>query len=383
MWMLEMPDRVLSTHDAHDDVLYNHYNFLGAGSHFPISVMHKHLARNLPGLIPGVQNEVHAVMGDVFGVDTDEWKELNLWDAWLGLVPRVTNRILVGEPTCRDDKFLGYLVKFADQVVTNSFVLNMFPKILHGIVGRLVCLPNWWYWRKAANIVLPRIRERLDGLMRNDAGLEGHQTWKPDEDFITWLIRQALIEGQASELDPDMISKRLLPIEFAAIHTTVITGHFLLLDLLTSDPALGYLDAIREETSRVYTEEGRQWTKEGLSRLYKTDSAIRESQRRSNFATSLTKRKVVAPNGVTNRREGWTAPYGAFLSLNLAGVQHDKDIYESPNEYDAFRFSRVRMEYGDRPAEEKDPDEALRVAKLGMVTTSDSHLAFGHGRHAW
>jgi cytochrome P450 len=218
--------------------------------------------------------------------------------------------------------------------------------------------------------------------MRNDAGLEGHQTWKPDEDFITWLIRQALIEGQASELDPDMISKRLLPIEFAAIHTTVITGHFLLLDLLTSDPALGYLDAIREETSRVYTEEGRQWTKEGLSRLYKTDSAIRESQRRSNFATSLTKRKVVAPNGVTNRREGWTAPYGAFLSLNLAGVQHDKDIYESPNEYDAFRFSRVRMEYGDRPAEEKDPDEALRVAKLGMVTTRDSHLAFGHGRHA-
>jgi cytochrome P450 len=289
----------------------------------------------------------------------------------------------VGEPTCRDDKFLGYLVKFADQVVTNSFVLNMFPKILHGIVGRLVCLPNWWYWRKAANIVLPKIRERLDGLLRKDAGAEDQENWKADEDFITWLIRQATIEGNVSELDPEMISKRLLPIEFAAIHTTVITGHFLLIDLLTSDPTLGYLDAIREETSRVYKEEGSRWTKEGLARLYKTDSAIRESQRRSNFATSLTKRKVVAPTGVTNRTEGWTAPYGAFLSLSLAGVQHDKDIYENPNEYDAFRFSRVRMEYLDRPAEEKDPEEALRVAKLGMVTTSDSHLAFGHGRHAW
>jgi cytochrome P450 len=383
MWLLEMPDRILSTHDAHDDVLYNYYNFLGVGSHFPISVMHKHLARNLVGLIPKVQDEVHGVIDDVFGLDTEEWKELNLWDAWLGIVPRITNRILVGAPTCRDPAFLGSLVKFADTVVTNSFILNMFPKILHPIVGRAVCLPNWRYWRRAADIVLPVIRKKLEDMMRKHNGEEGYEGWEPEEDFITWLIRQAMIDGKAAELDPETISKRLLPIEFAAIHTTVITGHFLLIDLLTSDPSLGYLEAIREETSRVFAEEGGRWTKEGLSRLYRTDSAIRESQRLSNFATSLTKRKVVAPNGVTNQAEGWTAPFGAFLSLNLAGVQHDGDIYEDPYTYDAFRFSKVRMEYIERPAEKKDPEEGLRVAKLGMVTTSDSHLAFGHGRHAW
>lgn len=381
MWLLEQPDKVLSTHDAHDDVLYNYYNFLGTDSHFPISVMHKHLARNLIGLIPGVQEEVHAVLDDVFGTDTGEWTELNLWDAWLGIVPRVTNRILVGAPTCRDQTFLGSLVKFADTVVTNSFILNMFPKILHPIVGRAVCLPNWKHWRRAANVVLPVIRKRLDDMMRKDRGDEGYEDWEPEESFITWLIRQALVEEKTAELDPEMISKRLLPVEFAAIHTTVITGHFLLIDLLTSDSSV--LEAIREETSRVLGEEGGRWTKEGLSRLFRTDSAIRESQRLSNFATSLTKRKVVAPDGVTNQAEGWTAPYGAFLSLNLAGVHHDGDIYDRPLEYDAFRYSRVRMEYNDRPAEKKEPEEALKVAKLGMVTTSDSHLAFGHGRHAW
>lgn len=383
MWLLEMPDRVVSTLEAHDDVLFNKYNFLGVGSGYPISVLHKHLARNLVGLIPGIQDEVQAVLDETFGTDTEEWKSVNLWEAWLSIVPRVTNRVLVGASVCRDKVFLERVVLFADQVVMNSFVLSMFPKIVHPMMGRLVTLRNWWSWWKASRIALPTIEKRLQDMLRKHAGEPGYENWTPTEDFITWVIRQSIVDGNASELDAVMISKRLLPLEFAAIHTTVITGHSLLLDLLSSDPALGYLDSIKEETARVLREEGGRWTKEGLSRLYKTDSAIRESQRLSNFATSLVKRKVVAPEGIHNQAEGWHAPYGALFMLNLAGVQHDADLYTNPYKYDAFRYSRVRIEYAERPRELRDKEEGLRVAKLGMVTTSDSHLAFGHGRHAW
>lgn len=383
MWLLEMPDRVVSTLEAHDDVLFNKYNFLGVGSGYPISVLHRHLARSLPGLIPGIQEEVHGVVDVTFGTDTEEWKEVNLWEAWLGIVPRVTNRVLVGAPVCRDKEFLERVVQFADQVVMNSFILSMFPKLVHPVIGRIVTLRNWWTWWKASRIVLPVIEKRLQDMMRKHAAEPEYEQWAPPEDFITWLIRQSIVEGKGAELDADMISKRLLPLEFAAIHTTVITGHSLLLDLLSSDPALGYVDAVREETARVFREEGGRWTKEGLSRLYKTDSAIRESQRLSNFATSLVKRKVVAPDGVTNPDEGWHVPYGSLLMLNLAGVQHDADLYSKPCDYDAFRYARVRIEYAERPREKRGKEEGLRVAKLGMVTTSDAHLAFGHGRHAW
>ncbi|KAB5566686.1 cytochrome P450 [Coniochaeta sp. 2T2.1] len=381
MWLLEMPDRVVSTLEAHDDVLFNTYQFLGVGSGYPISVLHKHLARNLPGLIPGIQEEVHGVLDEIFGTDTEgEWKELNLWDAWLGIVPRVTNRVLVGAEVCRNKEFLRRVVTFADQVVMNSFILSMTPKILHPIMGRLVTLRNWWTWWKLSRIALPTMRERLRDMMRKHSGEPGYENWAPKEDFITWVIRQSIVDGKPAELDADMISKRLLPLEFAAIHTTVITGHSLLLDLFSSDPK--FVEEIKEETSRVFREEGGRWTKEGLSRLYKTDSAIRESQRLSNFATSLVKRKVIAPEGIINQAEGWHAPYGALCMLNLAGVQHDADIYSDPYQYDAFRYSRVRIEYAGRPREKRDKEEGLRVAKLGMVTTSDSHLAFGHGRHA-
>ncbi len=385
-WMLELPDRVLSTHHAHNDVLYSEYNFLGrafADDVFHTRVIHRNLARHLSELIPSVEEEVNAAVEAVCGTDTENWKSINLWEAWLGIVPRVTNRMLVGKPVCNNDEFLKSMVHIADQVITNSFLLNLFPKILHPIVGRLAMIPNWRLWRKAHRIIEPVIAERLRDIARKDAGDPAYQDWELPQDFITWDICMAKAEGNAFELDPTSISKRLLPVEFAAIHTTVITGHFLMLDLLSSDQSRGYIDAVREETTRVLREEGGHWTKNGLARLFRTDSAIRESMRVSNFATSLVKRKVIAKEGITNSGEGWHVPYGSFLMLNLGGIHHDPDLYESPDEYDAFRFSRVREEYEERPSEAKSAEEGVAVKRLGMVTTSDTHLAFGHGRHAW
>ncbi|KAL1880592.1 hypothetical protein VTK73DRAFT_5397 [Phialemonium thermophilum] len=401
-WLVEAPERALSTHEAHEDVMYTQYNFLGADDRFPIGVIHRHLARNLVPLIPGIQEEVEAAVDaalsrslDATGAatpvpDSEGWFTVSLWELWLAIVPRVTNRLLVGAPACRDEAFLAHMVQFADTVVRNSFILNMFPKILHPVVGRVVALPNWWHWWKASRIVQPTIEERLRSMAskqprRRDSGFDTLPSGEleAEEDFITWLIRQAVADGNLHELDPSRLSQRILPVEFAAIHTTVITGHSLILDLLSSDPSSGYLDAIREETDRVLREEcDGTWTKNGLSRLYRTDSAIKESMRRSNFATSLTKKKVVAPEGITNPIEGWHAPYGATLMLDLADIHHDPDIYDRPEDYDAFRFARIREQFEARPPGERDPEEGLRVMKQGMVTTSDTYLAFGHGRHA-
>jgi cytochrome P450 len=385
-WMLDMPDKVLSTHHAHNDVLYSEYNFLGkafSDDVFHIRVVHRNLARHLPQLIPDIEEEVNASVEAVFGTDTENWKTFNLWQAWLGIVPRVTNRVLVGKPTCRNETFLKSMEHFADVVVTNSFILNMFPKILHPIVGRLVQIPNSRHWNRAHKVILPVITKRLEDMAKKDAGDPTYDDWAPPEDFITWAIRMAKAEGNGFELSPISLSKRLLPVEFAAIHTTVLTGHFIMMDLLSSDPSKGYLATIQEETSRVLREDGGHWTKAGLARLLRTDSAIRESMRLSNFATSLVKRKVIAKEGITNTTEGWKVPYGGFLMLNLAGVHHDPDLYANPNEYDPWRYSRVRERYEGLPQDEKDFEQANKVNKLGMVTTSDSHLAFGHGRHAW
>jgi cytochrome P450 len=382
--MLELPDRVLSTKEAHRDALHNDYQFFGTDDQFPIQTIHKHLARNLVGLIPGLQDEVHGAIDDTFGVDTDHWKSLNLWEAWLGIVPRVTNRMLVGAPLCRDQGFLDSQVAFADDIFRNSFILAMFPRVFQPLVAPMFVLPNWWHWRKSYLKSKPLIEQRLYDMARKASGDPAYDDWQPPEEMLTWLIRQAKADGLGHELNPELLSKRLLPIQFAAIHTTVMTGFNLFLDLLSSDPSLGCLDAIREETSRVLGEDNGAWTKQGLARLHRTDSAIKESMRLSNFAQGLTHRKVVAPEGVTNPAEGWHAPYGALLMLDMGGTHHDPELYENPDHYDPWRFSRVREAYEARPAEDRrDPDEAVEMKRLGMVTTSAEFLPFSHGRHAW
>lgn len=385
-WLMDRPDHIVSAHEAHNDVLYSDYNMLGrahARSHWFNHVVHRSLARHLPTIVPGIAEEVINSVDAGFGTDTSGFKTIKLWDAWLRVVPQVTNRVLVGDKLCRNQDFNKRMVSFVDAIIINCFILNMVPTLLHPLVGPLVALPNWRHWKKASSYSIPLIKERIAAFEKKEAGDPEFADWVPPEDYVTWSIRLAKAEGNTYEMDPSNISKRLLPLQFAAIHTTVLTGHSVILDLLTSDPEKGFMEGLYEEASRVLAEEGGHWTKNALSKLYRIDSAIRESQRLSNFSATLVERKVVAKEGITNEIEGWHVPQGAYISFNLQGLHHDEDIYLNANEYNAFRFSEPREAYEALPQEKKDPKEGLRLKKMGMVTTSDSHLAFGHGRHAW
>jgi cytochrome P450 len=84
--------------------------------------------------------------------------------------------------------------------------------------------------------------------------------------------------------------------------------------------------------------------------------------------------------------------------LDLAGTHRDGELYADPDRYDAWRFSREREAHEARVAaagveggaERRrrgsvggDPEEAVKIKRLGMVTTSPEYLPFSHGRHAW
>jgi hypothetical protein len=386
-WMLDQPDHILSTYDAHNATLYSEYNFLGrrlAYDPFPNRVMHKHLARHLSTVLPNVDDEIRHVVSTSFGDDTENWKSITLWDLWLEIVPHVTNRLLVGPEICRNKQFINGMVNFTNDVVRNMLLLQVLPKILHPIFGRLLSIFNYMHWRSSNALAQPIIEKRLNAMMKKAAGDTEFEDYTPPEDFITWSIRQALAEEKTFELDPVVISKRLLPIEFAAIHTTVLTGQLWCQDLLSSDSETGILDIIRAEINANKPESG-PWTKAAMSNLVRLDSSIRESQRLSNFAVTMIERKVVSDNGLYNPDLGWTLPKGSFVTLNLEGTHHCQDLFENPQSYDPLRYSRMREAWDAKPDEEKknEPEEGTRIRGLGMVTTSAQHLAFGHGRHAW
>ena len=70
---------------------------------------------------------------------------------------------------------------------------------------------------------------------------------------------------------------------------------------------------------------------------------------------------------------GMTVPAGTVVAAPLNAIHTDGEIYPNPDEFDGFRFAKLR-ELGE--------DEMAR-SKHQAGTTSTTHMPFGHGRHAW
>ena len=62
--------------------------------------------------------------------------------------------------------------------------------------------------------------------------------------------------------------------------------------------------------------------------------------------------------------DGTTIPRGTLVSFATQVAHLNNEVYEDPLRFDGFRFSKMREV----------------SAKVGMVTSSQDHLAFGHGR---
>jgi cytochrome P450 len=68
--------------------------------------------------------------------------------------------------------------------------------------------------------------------------------------------------------------------------------------------------------------------------------------------------------------DGTTIPEGVIIVSPMAPIMRDDSIYENPNVFDGFRFSKLREREGES-------------AKHHSSNTDVDFLAFGHGHHAW
>jgi cytochrome P450 len=81
--------------------------------------------------------------------------------------------------------------------------------------------------------------------------------------------------------------------------------------------------------------------------------------------TRLALRPFTYSNGVT-------VPAGTLVSLPASAAYRDERSYPSPDEFDGFRFAKLRESEGDTV-----------TSRHLTVSTSTEHLAFGLGRHTW
>ena len=146
-----------------------------------------------------------------------------------------------------------------------------------------------------------------------------------------------------------------------------------------------YIEPLRQEVEAAVAEEG--WTKAGLDKMYKIDSFLRETQRLDGLGIGpvyslrlpsqllmpallvVLVRLALRPFTFSN---GITVPAGAVVAAPLSAIHTDGKVYPSSGEFDGFRFAKLR---------ERDGGDMANRHQMG--TTCTTHVAFGHGRHAW
>ncbi|KAJ6498408.1 cytochrome P450 [Mycena vitilis] len=320
------------------------------------------LTRNLHTCFPDVRDEIVCAFNDVVQLNGSEWTPLPVLPTTMSIVARVSNRLFVGLPLCRDTAYLENNIKHTIDVVRSAAIISLFPEPLRPIVGPWISHKEKSNAR-AMGYLGPLVKERLAKEEELGPDWEG----KPN-DLISWLLEIAQGEERTAE---DLIL-RILGTNMAAIHTSSMAFTHAIFDLTTYPE---YLLPMREEAERVIAAEG--WTKAALNSMVKIDSFLRESQRLNLNGPLVMQRRVLSPEGF-RFSNGTVLPQGSFLSIAARPVHYDGSNYENPMAFDGFRFAREREEF----LADHDPNASQDIFKRHMISAAVDHLPFGTGKHA-
>ncbi|XXH05961.1 Rho GTPase [Hypoxylon texense] len=229
------------------------------------------------------------------------WTEVNLWQGCFQVVAKAANSALCGAPLCNDEKYLASLEGQSVALFGGSMLISVAPTFLRSITGDLVNLWCAYRARKFAKICVPYIEARIrETRQAKPVGGEPAGSEKPVKDALQLIIDEVISRDDDTQRSASLISDRLLIItNNVSLHSTTLTLHNLISCLVTSDPSLGYIEALREECDEVLRDADGTWNLEAVRKLRLLDSAIRESMRIVPFASIAMARTVADPKGVS------------------------------------------------------------------------------------
>ncbi|KAI6040413.1 cytochrome P450 [Pisolithus marmoratus] len=315
---------------------------------YHISVVRIHLTRNFGRYYSNIKDEVHTAFEELLDLKDNAWKRIVAAEVMRKIVCRTSNRVYVGLPLCRDPDWIELNSRFAIDWITDANILKMFPTFLAPFVSKI--LPNAaGSIKRATKQLEPVIKERLR-CMRE---YEDEWSDKPD-DILQWLI------DEKQESSTRLFALRVLTINFASIYLISNTFTQVLYNLAAYPQ---YVEPLREEVDAIIQEHG--WTAEAIALMRKVDSFLAETLRHQGVLLVTIQRKAMKDLTLS---DGTFIPKGTYLFVPTYTVHRDSAVYENPDAFDPFRFTRHHT----------DRDEDISHQMLAM---NQDYLPFGYGKH--
>ncbi|KAL5362268.1 cytochrome P450 [Aspergillus floccosus] len=350
------PDAQLSAIKAHMKNLLGRYstiNILDEG------ILHTHvlqteLTPRLGNLIPVIKSELDFALARELpsNLTVDDWTPVCIYDVILRIVARISARTFVGLPTSRSEEWLDLSIHFTEYVFLTMAILRRFPRWMRPLIAPNI--PGYWAIRRglgtANRIVGSLVRER-----------RAQQTANPGNEKPADLLQWMMDKASPSDGQPEKLAHRQLILSLAAIHTTTASATQAVYDLCVHGH---YVDPLRREVLQAIAEDGGEYRKTTLTKMWDLDSFIKEVQR-LNPPALLNFQRIVMRDLTLS--DGTVLPRGTHLAVPAADITNQAD-YDP--EFDGYRYSRRRRAH---------PAEAHRHQ---FATTDQTSLHFGHGKYA-
>jgi cytochrome P450 len=300
----------------------------------------------------------------------------------LPLVAQTVARTVVGPELCRERDWIYSVIEYSQNVFMSAVYLKLGPRFLRPLVS--ILLPQTYrihrHRRRIHQLVSPLISQALQ---RKGAESVYHKHTEL-KTSVDWLVELSP-EGEATS---EMITHRLTGISFGATHTT--SAHIMncILDLANDFDT--YAGPLRDEIDTVLGADGTKITNAHLSKMWKLDSFMKESQRfhpisictyytiwpwivsaicnhfhDTDMYTVSVNRTVVQPYRLSS---GTVLPQGAHISFAGGAMSQSDEYIKNAKTFDGFRFERMRR----NPLQDHHG--------LQFTSSYEGTLHFGHGR---
>lgn len=285
------------------------------------------------------------------------------------IVARVSSRMFGGAGLSRCKEWVDATINFAVDGFVGAQKIKKYPTSIRPLAARWIpeLSKIGQHQITARKVIVPILEER-------------ERVGSKDQDFLQWMVESARNE----ETKKEFIALIQLKLSFAAIHTSAAAPTQILYDLCARPE---YITPLRQEIEEVILAHGSIMTKQALRKLVKMDSFMKESQRFNPLLLSMCSKLVMQQTKASNcrpftvtferiitkdlvLRDGFLIPNGTTIGVPTQAISMDRDIYRNPDQFDGFRFSKIRAS--------DSPD----AARMVYAASNLESMAFGYGRHA-
>lgn len=321
------------------------------GSHLSPRAVQTKLTPRLGSFVGVIEDELNFAMDSDFPPCKDQWVTMDLNDVILRLVSRITARIFVGFPLCRNEEWLSLNTQIVEEIFRTVVIMRLFPPSFHRIIS--VCLLSRWRLQKCMQRIHTLLIPMINGRREKEAAED--ESYEKPADVIQWMMDLANEKESPSE----NLATRYVYTIIGSMHTVTSAIKDTLYDICARPE---YLEPLREELEQVLNEE-EGWQKGTATKMRKLDSFMKEVQR-LNPPSALGLKRVVREPIVLS--DGLVLPKDTYICV--VTTSHLQDDISPPGKFDGFRYFKKTQASG--------------TDQYQYSSTDSEHIHFGHGRYA-